>query len=212
MSNNNNNNNANKQNEMGKKAKFISGIRSIVSKDNVRIRDDSIGVDLDLTYITDRIIAMGYPAESITALFRNSINDVAKYLETKHQGKYMVYNLVSSKEGTYDYSKFRGKVQYYGWDDNHAPSLSVLCEIIQSIDAFLAADPANVVAIHCKAGRGRTGTVISSYLLHSELHTTASDSISFFAHKRSKKNEKEFYITTPSQTRYFQSLNLKTKL
>jgi len=39
------------------------------------------GEELDLTYITDRVIAMAYPASNfIEKAYRNSITDVANYL------------------------------------------------------------------------------------------------------------------------------------
>ena len=37
------------------------------------------GVELDLTYITDRILAMAFPASGIEKTYRNSIDDVAEY-------------------------------------------------------------------------------------------------------------------------------------
>jgi len=39
------------------------------------------GQELDLTYITDRVIAMAYPASNfLEKAYRNSITDVANYL------------------------------------------------------------------------------------------------------------------------------------
>ena len=46
--------------------------------------------DLDLTYITERIIAMSFPATGMQSAYRNSLKDVAKMLKTKHQESYMV--------------------------------------------------------------------------------------------------------------------------
>ena len=40
--------------------------------------------NLDLRHITDRVIAMGLPAEGIYSLYRNSMLDVMAYFEKYH--------------------------------------------------------------------------------------------------------------------------------
>ena len=52
--------------------------------------------DLDLTYITERIIAMSFPATGVQSAYRNSLKDVAKMLQTKHQENYMVSQWVEA--------------------------------------------------------------------------------------------------------------------
>jgi phosphatidylinositol-3,4,5-trisphosphate 3-phosphatase/dual-specificity protein phosphatase PTEN len=42
------------------------------------------GYNLDLTYITRNIIAMGYPAQGIEGKYRNPIEKVNSYLLKKH--------------------------------------------------------------------------------------------------------------------------------
>jgi len=49
--------------------------------------------DLDLTYVTDRVIAMSYPSSGSETLYRNSIIDVGQFLDKNHFGHYRVYNL-----------------------------------------------------------------------------------------------------------------------
>ena len=59
------------------------------------------GKQLDLTYITERVIAMAYPASDlIEKTYRNRIEDVSNYLSENHGERYLIIN-VSSR--TYDY-------------------------------------------------------------------------------------------------------------
>ena len=65
-----------------KVTKTANKIKSLVSQDKNRFCFD--GFDLDLSYITPKIIAMGLPSTSIEGLFRNSMEDVQKFLNTRH--------------------------------------------------------------------------------------------------------------------------------
>lgn len=57
-------------------------IREFVSgKKNRFIMED---YNLDLTYITNRIIAMSYPASGIESIYRNPITEVSRFLKSKH--------------------------------------------------------------------------------------------------------------------------------
>lgn len=49
-------------------------LRKIVS--GKRRRFESADYNLDITYITNRIIAMSFPASGFEQLYRNNINDV----------------------------------------------------------------------------------------------------------------------------------------
>ena len=84
----------------------MSFIKSLVSRDRNRFQED--GYNLDLTYITDRILAMGIPAAGVVSVWRNHIDDVCNFLETRHSGHFMIWNLTENK---YDYDKFNNQVK-----------------------------------------------------------------------------------------------------
>jgi phosphatidylinositol-3,4,5-trisphosphate 3-phosphatase/dual-specificity protein phosphatase PTEN len=57
----------------------------------------------------------------------------------------------------------------------------------------------NVVAINCRAGKGRTGTIICCYLIFSGRFNDANDAFDYYSKKRFSKGEG---ITQPAQKRY----------
>ena len=52
-------------------------LRKIVSGKRRRFQDDSF--DLDVTYITPRILAMSFPASGLETMYRNSMADVSAH-------------------------------------------------------------------------------------------------------------------------------------
>jgi phosphatidylinositol-3,4,5-trisphosphate 3-phosphatase/dual-specificity protein phosphatase PTEN len=57
-------------------------VRKIVAGPKNRTIDEEY--DLDLTYITERLIAMAFPAAGFEKTYRNSINDVCKFFKERH--------------------------------------------------------------------------------------------------------------------------------
>jgi phosphatidylinositol-3,4,5-trisphosphate 3-phosphatase/dual-specificity protein phosphatase PTEN len=170
--------------------------RGLVSKKKFRFQID--GFDLDLSYITPRVIAMGYPCEGKDAMYRNPLPEVKDLLTRYHGDKYRVYNLCS--EWKYDKVKFdNGQEAYYPFDDHNPPAFNLIIDFCKDCDEWINKDFENVLAIHCKAGKGRTGTVIACYLLYAGAVTTAADALMYFAQHRTKNAQG---VTIPSQRRY----------
>jgi hypothetical protein len=97
-------------------------IRNVVSKNKKRFQQD--GFDLDLSYITPQIVAMGYPSSGFESNYRNPAKEVVRLLETKHKDKYKIYNLCEEKQ--YDPSTFFSRVESFGFKDHNAPPLAIM--------------------------------------------------------------------------------------
>ncbi|CAK88551.1 unnamed protein product (macronuclear) [Paramecium tetraurelia] len=169
-------------------------IKELVSKQKKRFKVD--GFNLDLTYITDNVIAMGFPAESFEAIYRNPMPEVQKFLNSRHPNNYMVINLCSERK--YKHESFY-KVAEFPFDDHQAPPFNMMLEFCQKVHEWLKANSNHVVAIHCKAGKGRTGVMVCCYLLFSGKYTSSQDALAYYGLVRTQ-NKKG--VTIPSQIRY----------
>ena len=162
------------------------------------------GFNLDLAYITDRIIAMGFPASGKEYIYRNPWKQCKKFLTHFHGDNYKVYNLCCEKDRQYDSAKFNGQVECFPFEDHNAPPIGLIHKFCLNVDAFLKADEKNVVAIHCKAGKGRTGLMICAYLLYSGRFNTPVQSMEYYGDKRTMNGKG---VTIPSQKRYIKYYN-----
>ncbi|XP_042816984.1 phosphatidylinositol 3,4,5-trisphosphate 3-phosphatase TPTE2 isoform X1 [Panthera tigris] len=174
--------------------------RRLVSENKRRYKKD--GFDLDLTYVTERIIAMSFPSSGQQSFYRNPIKEVVRFLDTKHQDHYQVYNLCSERD--YDPKYFHYRVRRIMIDDHNVPTLSEMLAFTKEVDEWMAQDDENIIAIHCKGGKGRTGTMACACLIASEIFTTAEDSLYYFGERRTDKSTSTKYqgVETPSQSRY----------
>ena len=81
-------------------------IKSIVSKKKIRLQRKNY--DLDLSYITERVIAMGFPSTGCESLYRNSLSDVKRFLYEEHGTYFKVYNLCMENDRIYNKNIFSG--------------------------------------------------------------------------------------------------------
>eukprot|EP00992_Anisonema_acinus_P014005 TRINITY_DN904_c0_g1_i1.p1 TRINITY_DN904_c0_g1~~TRINITY_DN904_c0_g1_i1.p1 ORF type:complete len:396 (-),score=132.44 TRINITY_DN904_c0_g1_i1:70-1257(-) len=162
------------------------------------------GFDLDLTYITSRIVAMGFPSHGREALYRNPAEEVERFFDTRHRNGadrlYKVYNLCSEREYA-NKSIFGGSWERYPFDDHNPPCpITLVPEFCEDVAAWHARGSDHVVAVHCKAGKGRTGVMIVCYLMLTQpALRKAQAALDYFADKRTYDLEG---VTIPSQHRF----------
>lgn len=102
------------------------------------------GYDLDLTYITDKIIVMGNPYNNDT------LSELRKFLTSRHGGQHRIYNLASEEE--YGLEQDLDNVENYPFPPNNPCSLKVLIKFCSVVDVYLNLKAENVVVLHCKTG------------------------------------------------------------
>lgn len=183
-----------------KASAFVRGARNLVSMHQKKARFKDESFDLDLTYITDRIIAMSFPATGLEAMYRNKLDDVAAMLKEKHGDKFMIINCA---EKSYDSTNLCDQVLDFGWPDHMAAPLARLIAAVQAMDSWNQSDPEHVVVVHCKGGKGRTGLVIAAYMLMANIFFDVDLAMEHFAVKRFNSTDRtKTGITQMSQRRY----------
>uniref|UniRef100_A0A8C1N4D1 Tensin 3 n=1 Tax=Cyprinus carpio TaxID=7962 RepID=A0A8C1N4D1_CYPCA len=161
------------------------------------------GYELDLTYVTERIIAVSFPQDCFEETYLRNLRDVTRMLKSKHTDNYLVINLSERKQ---ELTKMNPKTLDTGWPDFHAPPLDKICTICKAIENWLNADPLHVVVIHCRGGKGRIGVVISSFVHFTDVSASADQALDRFA-MRKFYDDKVSALMTPSQKRYVWILN-----
>lgn len=67
-----------------------------------------------------------------------------------------------------------------------------MLEFCVDLILFLAKNKENTAAVHCKAGKGRTGVMICSYLIFSGLCKSTDNAIENYSYRRSNFNKVTF--------------------
>ena len=76
----------------------------------------------------------------------------------------------------YDHSLFDDSVITLDIDDHNPPPLLQLQSLCQGMHEYLIAEDSRVASVHCKGGKGRTGTAICCYLIEAGIFNSADSS------------------------------------
>ena len=126
---------------------------------------------------------MGYPSSNkLEGIIRNQIESVSKFLQERHPNSFKVFNLCS--ESDYKFAHFNNMIEWIPIDDHNPPRFEQILEFCSSVHTWLSEQSDHVAAIHCKAGKGRTGTMISCYLIFAKQVVNPFDAMIEFGNKR----------------------------
>nr|XP_015211076.1 PREDICTED: putative tyrosine-protein phosphatase auxilin isoform X3 [Lepisosteus oculatus] len=139
--------------------------------------------ELDISYITSRIIVMSYPAETVEIGYRNHIEDVRSFLDSRHMDHYTVFNL---SQKVYRIAKFHNRVSDCNWPARQAPSLHNLFAVCKNMHNWLKQNPKNVCVIHCmsKDGRAASGVLVCAMFCFCHLFNHPVPAIQLLNSKR----------------------------
>lgn len=108
--------------------------------------------DLDISYITSRILVMPYPSEGIESAYRtNHIDDVRLFLDSRFPNlKYSVYNVSGKSYHSLKFGQNRVVDCTFAYPEHYkAPLLNSLYQLCQDIYQYLAGDSRHIAVIHC---------------------------------------------------------------
>lgn len=145
--------------------------------------DRTLDLYLDLSYIEERLIVCAGPVgDGHRAAYRTPAKDLLRFLRHNHADAWHIWNFRGECQG-YSARVFYDKVTWMPFPDHHPPPLKLLDAAVNALDHFLRANTANVAVLHCKAGKGRLGTVCCAYLMWRHRYSVQTAVNLFTAHR-----------------------------
>jgi protein-tyrosine phosphatase len=109
--------------------------------------------------------------------YRNPTDQLVKFLDRKHGEDWAVFEFRAEGTG-YPDSEVYGRVHHFPWPDHHPPPFAIIPNVMAAMrnwirglehdESVAGTQRRRVAVVHCKAGKGRSGTVSCSYLISEE--------------------------------------------
>lgn len=168
--------------------------------------------NLDLTYITDRILVMSQCAKAPSPTYTdngrkeltwnkttetakrkqasgNSPANVSTFLQNRHDGHTLILSLSDTRPDDRSLLLLRRQLLVWNWESpgkqkSETPSLSQLLDLCYTVHAYLNVDPKNVIVVSCANGKTRSAIVVACYLKFSGQVDSALQGFAKFLHHR----------------------------
>ena len=131
------------------------------------------------------------------------------FLDRKHGEDWAIFEFRAEGTG-YPDSEVHNRIHHFPWPDHHPPPFAIMPNLMASMrnwlqrldedDASTEQKNRRVAVVHCKAGKGRSGTVATSYLI-SEEGWKKEDALLRFTERRMRVGFGHG-VSIPSQLRY----------
>ncbi|XP_071450717.1 tensin-2 [Hetaerina americana] len=194
-----------------------SGGRCVHKEEPVRqIVEEKQDVSMELTYVTERIIALWFPLskgrqssdtkKSMDETREKLMAEAGSMLRTKHADTCMIFDLSIPSEDELDCcsGSFGVISQALGWPGTSlAPPLERLCSACKHIESWLSSNPQNVAVLYSSEPccEERIGVIIFAYLTYSSICGSEEQALDRFAMRRFFQ-DKLGGLKSPSNNRY----------
>lgn len=130
----------------------------------------NLASNLFLTVIATSGPASAYPKR----VYRNPTDELVRWLDKQHPDQWYIWEFRAEGTG-YPDEEVHNRIHHFPFPDHHPPPFAVIPQLVASmrnwlLDESIPDEERNkrVAVIHCKAGKGRTGTMLVSYLMSEE--------------------------------------------
>lgn len=112
------------------------------------------------------------------------------FFKKHHENKVKVYNLCDDSFIDLNQLQFNNhgeiRAAYFPMADHNPGPVKLLFHFVMDLALYLSESPDSIAAVHCKAGKGRTGVAICAYLIFMEAVYDGYEAVEFFNERRTK--------------------------
>ena len=166
---------------------------------------------IDYSMLTSPIVVVTSGPSSVwpKKAYRNPTDQLVKFLDKKHGEDWSIFEFRAEGTG-YPDSEVYNRIHHFPWPDHHPPPFAIIPNLMAAMRNWIQRlDEPNVdgenkkhrvAVVHCKAGKGRSGTTACSYLI-SEEGWKKEDALERFTARRMRAGFGNG-VSIPSQLRW----------